>query len=376
MMKTPMRGTALTKIGLLLVGGHHHILHLIPIAAELEKKKDYSVTVFVMSDVEAKACREILDKLGAKKTNISILKIGKLGKRISPKLSFLLGNMSVWKNLDCLVVAERTSTALRYFPQKLPLFIHIPHGAGDRAKSYDPRIRHFDHVLVAGDKDKRRMIELGLVDEVSCHVTGYIKPYAVKRMYPIAPKIFDNTLPTVLYNPHFSAKLSSWDEFGLSLLNAFAARKDMNFIFAPHVRLFAKKNADMRRKAEFFAKFDNIHIDLGSPMSTDMTYTRAADIYLGDVSSQVYEFLNEPKPCIFITNTETQWEQNPDYAHWAYGPVCHSAQDVMGALYQAMLTLPNYAEVQAQGCLAAKGDPNADPISKAAKIVESILSRL
>lgn len=29
-----------------------------------------------------------------------------------------------------------------------------------------------------------------------------------------------------------------------------------------------------------------------------MTYTPAADIYLGDVSSQSYEFLLDPRPCL------------------------------------------------------------------------------
>ena len=358
---------------MLLVGGRHHILHLIPIAAELEKKDGCAVTVFVTSEIEAEACRAILDKLGVQKTSIVTLKIGKLGKRLSPKLAFLLGNMKVWRGLNCLIVAERTSTILRHLPTKLPLFIHIPHGAGDRAKSYDPRIRHFDHVLLAGDKDKRRMMELGLVTEMTGHVTGYIKPYAVNRISPRVPKLFDNDRLTVLYNPHFAPKLSSWDEFGADLLKAFAARKDLNFIFAPHMRLFAKQSAEARRAAEAFADFENIHIDLGSERSTDMSYTRRADIYLGDVSSQVYEFLSRPKPCIFITKSETQWRNNPDYAHWAYGPVCHSVDDVMIAIDQAMPSLPNYADIQMKGCLAAKGDPSWDPISKAAAIVEAIL---
>lgn len=356
------------------MGGHHHILHLIPISAELEKKDGCSVTVFVTSEVEAKACRAILDKLGAQKTTVVTLKVGKLGKRLSPKLAFLFGNLKIWKSLDCLIVAERTSTTLRHLPIKLPLFIHIPHGAGDRAKSYDPRIRHFDHVLVAGDKDKRRMMELDLITETTGHVTGYIKPYAVTRISPKVPTLFDNDRPTVLYNPHFASKLSSWDEFGIDLLKAFAARKDMNFIFAPHIRLFAKQSAEARRAAEAFADFENIYVDLGSERSTDMTYTRMADIYLGDVSSQVYEFLSGPKPCIFITNSDTQWRDNPDYAHWAYGPVCHSVDGVMTAVSQAMSSLPDYAEKQIQGCLAAKGDPSVDPISKAAAIVETILS--
>lgn len=372
-MEISIANTQPKKIGLILVGGAHHIFHLVPIAAELEKTEGISVSVFVMSDQEAEACREILSKLGAHRTQIVTLKGMKLGKRISPKLAFLLGNLAVWKGLDCLIVAERTSTILRYLPQKLPIFIHIPHGAGDRAKSYDSRIRHFDHVLVAGEKDKRRMLELGLVDNTTSHVTGYIKPFAIQCMDPAIPRLFDNDRPTVLYNPHFSPKLSSWDGFGLDLLEAFSKRVDMNFIFAPHIGLFTNKANDTHNKIEAFSRFGNIHIDLGSHMSTDMTYTRSADIYLGDVSSQVYEFLSEPKPCIFLASIGTQWRDNPNYAHWAYGPVCHSIGGVMKALDQAILGLPDYAEVQTLGCLAAKGDPGWDPISRAAIAVQTIL---
>lgn len=362
-----------TRVGLLLVGGSHHILHLIPIALELERYSDINVEVFVASDVDAQACQSVLLSLGANRTQIRVLKTNLLAKRVSPKLGFLLSHLNVWKRLDALIVVERTSTILRYFSRRLPLFIHIPHGAGDRAKSYDRRIRHFDHVLVAGEKDKNRMIELGLVQDATCEVTGYIKPFAVKLIHPTFPRVFENTQPTVLYNPHFSEKLSSWEGFGFDLLQAFSKRPDMNFIVAPHIRLFKNQSDTVRKRIESFSKFKNIHIDLGSPNSSDMSYTRAADIYLGDVSSQVYEFLSEPKPCIFITKSTTQWQGNPDYAHWSYGPVCHSVSDVMTALTNAMTSLPRYAVAQAEGCLAAKGDPSWNPICRAADAVKSIL---
>ena len=107
-----------------------------------------------------------------------------------------------------------------------------------------------------------------------------------------------------------------------------------------------------------------------------MTYTRAADIYLGDVSSQVYEFLSEPKPCVFVTKPTTQWQGNPDYAHWLYGPVCHSVSDVMAALDRSMLDLPDYAQAQVEGRLAATGNPSWNPIRRAANAVVSILDEV
>lgn len=70
-----------------------------------------------------------------------------------------------------------------------------------------------------------------------------------------------------------------------------------------------------------YFKVPNIHIDLGSTASTDMAYTLGADIYLGDESSQVYEFLIEPRSCIFLNAHHVQWKNNPYYYHWNLGQV-------------------------------------------------------
>ena len=361
-------------IGLLLVGGIHHILHLVPVATELEKEVNTHIIVYVKSDEEKTACQNILAGLGAKRTAVEILKPNALARILSPKLSFLFSNLKIWKNLDALIVAERTSTILRYVTKQLPPFIHIPHGAGDGAKSYDRRIRHFDHVLVAGEKDKRRMIELGLVQNENCHVTGYIKPYAVKYINPVSPSVFDNARPVVLYNPHFCEDLSSWREFGFNLLEAFGRNRDMNFIVAPHIRFAKKQDRESIDAIKAYSKYENIHVDLGSAKSCDMTYTRSADIYLGDVSSQVYEFLSVPKACVFLTSAKTQWRDNPDFAHWRYGPVCHSVEAVMAALSRASIDLPDYAQAQTQGCFDATGHPSWNPIELAGEAVNSIMA--
>ena len=362
-------------VGLMLLGGQHHILHLIPVARELETHPHIDPVVYVRKPHELTACQDILEALGATRTQIKIFKPNPLVSWIYPKRSLVLSNIKTWRKLDALIVAERTSTILRRFFKTLPLFIHIPHGAGDRAKSYDPRIARFDYVLTAGLKDKNRMIELDLVTDKSCFVTGYIKPFAVNLIHPEPPKLFENDNPVVLYTPHFDRSLSSWDEFGLDLLQAFSKRKDMNFIFAPHMRLFAGKNPPSKDIFETLEACENIRVDLGSERSTDMSYTRAADIYLGDVSSQVYEFLSEPKPCIFIGRPDTAWQDNPDYAHWSYGPVCHSAEDIMTALSTAHVDLPNYKQAQEKGCRAAKGEADWDPIKRASDVIVDLLTR-
>lgn len=360
------------KIGLLLIGGKHHILHLIPISKALSEYENAEVTIFVMTKDEHDLCVTILTRLKTENYTICVLTANKVLSNISHKLAILLSNVNVFERLDVLLVVERTSTILRYFSRRLPLFVHIPHGAGDRAKSYDPRIRHFDYVLVAGEKDKRRMLGLDLVSESTCHVTGYIKPYAVKLLDFEKKQIFENNNPTILYNPHFSSKLTSWNEFGLPLLENFSKMRDFNFIFAPHIRLFKKASVKLRGKLESYSKYSNIHIDLGSESSTDMTYTSLADIYLGDVSSQVYEFLSSPKPCVFIDGNKTDWKDNPDYAHWHYGKVCNSQAEILQALESAKHDHSSYKDKQMAGCLAAKGNPEWDPISRAAAKVMSI----
>ena len=72
-------------------------------------------------------------------------------------------------------------------------------------------------------------------------------------------------------------------------------------IFSPHPlvgHLSKKRGYEINEKdiAE-----DNILVDMGSNQCLDGTYTCIADIYIGDISSMVTEWvLQEPRPCIFI----------------------------------------------------------------------------
>lgn len=360
-------------VGLLLIGGSHHILHLIPIASELVKDETVRVIIFVRSDFERSYCADVLERLEMPNADIQVLSSNFLLRLFSPKIAALFSSLLQISRLDALVVAERTSTILRRAIRRMPLFIHIPHGAGDRAKSYDKRIRKFDHVLVAGQKDKRRMLELGLVGEDSCHVTGYIKPYAVKSLNLEKRDLFPEPKTTVLYNPHFESGLTSWDKHGFELLDKFADMQQMNFIFAPHVRLLNRLSRKCIARLRQFERHPNILVDLGSINSVNMAYTQAADIYLGDVSSQVYEFLTVPKPCVFITGEVLHWENDPDYAHWKYGRVCDCVQSTISALIKAPIEHKLFVDNQVSGCREAKGDPDWNPIARAAeKVLELI----
>ena len=41
-----------------------------------------------------------------------------------------------------------------------------------------------------------------------------------------------------------------------------------------------------------------------------------SDSYLGDVSSQVYEFMLEPRPCIQLNDHYADWQGDTNYFHF------------------------------------------------------------
>src|SRR3546814_16391226 len=86
----------------------------------------------------------------------------------------------------------------------------------------------------------------------------------------------------------------------MAVLDLFANSNRYNLIFAPHVRLFDPPAAECYAQFERYRKLPHMHIDLGSERSIDMSYTGSADLYLGDVSSQVAEYLYRPRPCVFL----------------------------------------------------------------------------
>ncbi len=356
------------KVGFLLLGGIHHILHLIPPAAELAKAKNIQPIIYTRTDDEADYCRNILSRLGAPDVQIKTLKSQALLAAISAKLGPLLSNRKELAGLDAIIVAERTSTLMKRLPDRTPPMIHIPHGAGDRAKSYDPRIKYFDHVIVAGPKDKRRMIEMNVVKDKNCSVSGYLKTQTLDTLYPKRDPLFKDKKPVVLYNPHFDKTLSSWWNDGQKLLKIFAAQDQYNFVFAPHIRLFANASETERKNIEAFKRHPHMIIDPGSKKSTNMAYTRGADIYLGDVSSQVYEFLSGgPKPCLFLAHGNIDWQNDPDYAHWKYGPVFYAADDTLKTLRQSISTHDDYKQIQITGVEQALGNPDWNARQRAAQ---------
>lgn len=266
---------------------------------------------------------------------------------------------------DALVVPDLTSLKIaRRLPGLAMIFSN--HGAGDRARGYDPRIARFDFVLVAGRKLERRFLAEGLIRDGAFAIVGYPKFDAVAAVAPEPPKLFDNDLPTVLYNPHFEPALSSWPAWGIALLDRFRTQPGrFNLIFAPHLKMFERQLRYGARLPRRFLDCPNIHVDLGSRASADMSYTRAADIYIGDVSSQIYEFLATPRPCLFLDPRGIDWRDDPNYAHWHFGPVLRDLDALFPALERAGAEHEAFRPAQ-ETAIAETFDPSPVPAARRA----------
>lgn len=343
----------------------HQLAHSLPIALALAARGEHRITLAfakpeIRKEIERQADPALLARMDlvhlALKRSGSQLLAGALERLVpATKLLIYRDNLDFFASFDAVVVSEKTTLLLksRYGLENVKL-IHTRHGAGDRAIGFNPESAKFDLVLVSGPKIRDRLIaDAGLApDRIA--LVGYPK-FDLCADNWFAGSFPAPERPTVLYNPHPSPKLSSWFKHGAAVLAAFRGQDRYNLIFAPHVMLFARKwvvtidPPSLARVTPPGAGYTNeprIHIDTGSAASSDMSYTNRADIYLGDVSSQVYEFLRAPRPCLFLNSHGADWQGDPNYLHWQAGPVLDSADGLLDAIDDAVAAHPDYAPAQ------------------------------
>jgi hypothetical protein len=371
------------SLNVLAIGGSHQLLHFLPVVSQLAARGRIEVRLFG-SDVQS--CREIAGLAEATGFPVPEPRPLPLPRWLELALPrrWIKGARVVWnarrlRRASALLSAERTSVLLKQLPGRCPPFLHIPHGAGDRAKGFERRLALFDHILVAGPKDRERMIAEGVATTERCQIIGPIKVAALARGGAAPPRLFDNDRPVVLYQPHFDRKLGSFDRLARRLIEWPGLLDHYNLIVAPHIRLAERLDQAERRAFEALARPGSLIVDFGSQRLIDMTYQRAADLYLGDVSSQVYEFLVTPRPCLFVNTTGVPWQDDPNYRMWQFGEVIEPEADLAAALARALAGHEQYRMAQRQGVAAALGleaperfDPQA-VLDSAAALVEGIV---
>ena len=335
-------------MGFLFVSQNHQILHSLPIACELSRISDASVIVLTHTPAQAEFARSLARLYPGNRLHYEVLREAKphpfsAGRKWAKRI-LLLANRQLLRSLDAIVTPERTSLWLRWAGVTRPRFIHTFHGSSGHDRAHDRRLARFNLLLAPSARRLERIPSLR-PDRVA--VIGYPKLDLIKRMPPVTRPLFDSVRPTILYNPHHWDHKSSWHVMGQEVLEHFRDRTDFNLIFAPHVRLFDPAERYQENFREFRG-YEHLLIDLGSRNSVDMTYARAADIYLGDVSSQVFEFLKfSPRPCVFLNPRRLVWQHQSDFGSWRLGRVVTELRDLDEALatrrqwqsqYQALQT--------------------------------------
>ena len=267
----------------------------------------------------------------------------------SPLYLFKKHKNKLLKDYDALIFNDINHEYLYQFrQQKHPKFILLMHGAGDSeyliGKQYQDTVSKFDLITSSGQKVTDYFKQMTL-PKTKIAVCGYQKFDIINIDKKI--NFFKNKKPVVIYNPHFKRNLSSWYQFGEKILDFFYQNTDFNLIFAPHINLFNKRG--FLKSDEISKKYfdtENILIDVGSKHSVNMDYTLSADIYLGDVSSQIYEFLYRLRPAIFINTHKKNWQNDPHYTHWQTGKVINDINNLENLLSTAPQWHNHYLEKQ------------------------------
>lgn len=358
----------------------HQVMHSAPIAFELARRcPEFTVFIISTTQAEKEAVADIAADYPGESCEYRMAEppgyaalFDKLTGHalLAKRFGVLWRHRELFRSLDALVVPDKTSLVLkRWLGADCPILVNTFHGAGDRSGGYKG-VAGFDYHLLPGRKYEQRMLAEGLVDPYRCTVVGYVKFDRMRKAE--RPRLFDNDRPMVLYAPHFDPRFSSWyGGWGVSILEYFAGNSDFNLVFAPHVLLYRRRwhistegglPHRTPRIPDFAFQAPNILVDPGSIASIDMTYTRAADIFIGDVSSLVYEFLIEPRPCIFVNRSGADWRDNENFRFWRTGEVIDTLDELPRALERARSEPDRYREEQERAIAEAfdlTGTPSA-----------------
>lgn len=284
-------------------------------------------------------------------------------------------NVALLSGFDAVVTSTTHISDIRVLVPRSTRFIYCYHGAGARQASYSDRMRAFDLILAPGQVTVDRLLAERLAVPGGAAAIGLVKLETCRRLAAERPRLFDNDAPTVLFNPHSQRRLRSWERFAGPLMDHAARSGAFNLIVAPHVKLFARRPRWLWRRWERRAAAGRVHVDLGSGASLDMRYALAADIYAGDVSSQVYEFLVEPGPCIFLNAHGADWRTSADYPMWRLGEVASSPDEAIRLIERAFDDHPRFAELQRQERAARIGTRDQGIAANAAAVILDFLDK-
>jgi len=340
------------RFGFCFISHEAHIRHQLPIAAELSLISDHTVELLVTKPSCYEQIKLLLLQYPGNKCQLKLLRgtrfktfIGKIKGRLYPNVKNVISNnKKLFLSFDVLITPHMNlHSVMKLDKQKSTQYICTFHGAGDNKIGFNKKFSDYDLLLTSGEDVNSRLIEENIVhSRNTSKIIGYPKyDFIENKQEPL----FNNSNPIFVYNPHYADFGSSWEKFGLQILEFFSEHENYNLVLAPHIKLFNGKRPDYLDK---YINLNNIIIDVESDKLMDATYTMNADVYIGDISSQIYEFLYfDLKPTIFLdSKNKRNWQTDPNFQMWKTGTVNKSATDFKNSVTNVFDNHHKYKHIQ------------------------------
>lgn len=330
-----------SKVGVFCIDKSYFLYHILGIGLELTRYESIE-TYFFCTPSNVPIVQKIAINYGI--PNISIIKFrgeplkfnfNKFCELIPRPLfrPYLIKFNDIHiKKMDAFIVPLYDYLILKkYYPKKS--MIYTTHGMPSREYAFDNRITQFDLFFLSSLRDLTERRKRNQITNTNHKVIGFSKHDLLK--YNSARPVFNNKNKTILYNPHWEKNMSSFKKFGFQILNFFSNNPEYNLIFSPHCKLVSR-NLYLRYQLKKYHKFSNIIVDLHSEKNNDMTYTKQADLYMGDVSSQVLEYLFlGTKPCLFLDAHNLMSDNIQRPITWDLGDVINKLDNLKESINKA-----------------------------------------
>jgi hypothetical protein len=356
------------------------IPHLYPVVEALARHEDIRIDLWVSTSVHEQLLAGWTAGLAPERLRIRrtpffrLLPDYETGRNplLPNKALLLVGIAPCLLGTPVVVSAEQTSL---WIPALLPWlrtrFINVMHGSGTINSREGFRRRKAWRMPVPSEAEQREFVARGM-DPAYVPVVGSVKAsfrHSTRRHLQ-----FPQHRPIVLYNPHWQRHRSSWWDWGRDIVRQLMEQDRYNVILAPHQRL-VEGDAELVRIMAEAAKLPHVISDVDSFAMVDGSYPAAADIYLGDTSSQVIEFLARPRPCVFLNNTRTDWRSRQDHQIWESGQVLDSPEQLLAALDRAVESHATFLPAQQKLVRDWLGETSGAPERIVGHILEALEGR-
>lgn len=365
------------KVAFLFLGEMLLVPHLWPIVDALARQEpELPIDLWISTSVH----EDLIDGwLGPEHRNLRLrrapgfvaLKDFERGRNppLPAKLPMLARLVPMLRGARVVVCAEQTSL---WIPRVLPTrtrYIFTVHGAGPLNYNRDGRLKCAWRLLVPSALHTPEHLANGIRPERIVE-TGYAKASFPPSLRP--SDLFADARPILLYAPHWQRHRSSWWNWGREIVAMLAEQDRYNVILAPHQRLF-ERDPEACAALQVLKARPHIHVDSDSFAMVDGSYTAMADLYLGDSSSQIVEYLAQPRPCVLLDSPGMSWRSDEQEGYRNCGDVVRDMAALWPAIAQAPERHPHFADFQTRFAARALGDTSAAAPMRAAEAIMQAL---